>query len=213
MNIILPFRQLFALISAIAIPFKIIACLLFVWMIWQVCFKRESGDSDANSIFGAICMNIVILTLFLILLCMKIAYMSRIEASWGIWFYLILMVVLISALVIRRHSVLKQLLPLIVLIIACATIYPDGRFMISTSGITDYQTCVDTDNFLIDQFIKADTEDLDSFTLHAPDVSDDSEISWIFGNIGNCISTTLYNQGIISTEIKTTVIYDTKLQK
>ena len=198
-----PFEQLLAMVHALANPF---------FADYFYCKKYEEECTEVKIFLGVI-INLVITTLYLIILCAKVTYMSRIEASWNIWAYLILLVVIAFAVIIKRVSVIRMFFLPILFVMFFMIIQPDGRYLISTVGSTDYQICVNTDNYVLNQIMKADKEGKKEVTIMVPYYPDDSR-NWIFTNdMGERLSQTLYNHNLTRQKMNITIVNNMSLNE
>lgn len=198
-------KQLKSILGAIAKPFALISSILFAWVIIKALYDHyhdTTMQNECRKVIGVLLINMILLTIYLLILCSRVLYFSRIEASWGIWFYLILIDVVSFAYLMQTYSKLKVFLPIIIMSVLFSTAYPDGRFMISTVGQVSYYNCVKQDNDIINAIIAADRNDLDNATVTIKDYSDDCCSPLLSGGLGQSVSNALYNHGLISRKIK-----------
>lgn len=81
------------MLHALSAPFMIVLFTLVITVIILMSRGECHIRREALQRFVPIVCNEVLLTIFLLFLNAKLAYMSRIDATWGIWFYLILFIV------------------------------------------------------------------------------------------------------------------------
>ena len=178
------------------------------WMIYRIIRKDAQKDMYLLIIF-----NLLLVVIYLVVLCSGVNYMSRIEASWNIWFYVILITLIGVADFVSKCPCVKPLLLLFVLVCAVLAVYPDGRFLPSTIENVDYSTCVNTGKYITSQIIDAELDGQESVIVSVPCVDDDS-IEWIFGDdFGRVVMTTLYNHGIIHKQIEVETVNDPEFMK
>lgn len=200
LTILLPLRQLVTMLSAISIPFKILILIGIIGII-RTSVRRNLSMECKRILFELIANGMIVL-LFLILLCSVIGYMSRIEASWCIWFYLILLTLLgMSLLVVNSDVNCIKIFAVGTIFLIIAVYYPDGKYRISTVNGIDYETCVKVDRMLYDQIVEAsEAAEYDEdkiYTIITPQFKDEN-LRWampndnVEGQIG-----TLYKHGII----------------
>ena len=202
-----PLRQLYAMLQAIADPFMVVFVLALVWILY--CSLRKKGK-EGNMYFSVL-VNTAILTIYLILLGAIIPYVSRIEASWNLWFYVILITMMGIISFVARFEHLKVFLIPALFISFVATIYPDGRFLMSNLDHSDYETCVNVGNYMIDQIVEADNRGETYVEVHAP-IYTDEKLEWAYeGNFAQNVANALYNHGIIRNKIEVNTISDPNL--
>lgn len=223
-NIILSIKQLVALIKAMNKFFLLllIACTIYVLnklyknryakqgkRIREIRRKENNIQLEIIIIF-----NIIILSMYELVLNAKVKYMSRIEASWGIWFYCILFITIVLADIMKnnniRYILCLSLLDLIMLILA---VYPDGKFMPSNIHAIDYQECLRVDHLVQDAVISVDLKGEDKIVVFIPDCVGTAQ-EWAFGeDYGQLISDALYTNGVIRNKIEVITKRDIRLNK
>ena len=201
-------RQLAAMIRALSKPFILISVALFIVIVVHMWKKRFFNQTEFVSIFVNIICNEMFLVIFLLLLNTKTAYMSRIDASWGMWFYLITMMVVALAYVIREASAISQILPIMIPILVFAAVYPDGKFLMSTRENTDYQTCLQLDYYVINSIVEASEKEMAEIEIRIPDHSEDLRSLTYNENLGKVVADCLYTQGIIQNKPDVQTIVD-----
>lgn len=205
------FAQLLAMIQALRPVFALCLILILVWIVAR--HRRHRSFPDGGGLIRMVLVNLALTTAYLLILSSIVSYMSRIEASWNIWEYLILIVMIGIVRLLQCYPGLKCLMVPALFILMFSTAAPDGRFLISTVNSTDYETCMNTDVYILEQVQTADREGLDSVTITVPSYPDDTR-SWIFTNdFGERISQTLYNHGMIRQKLQIEVISDPSLNE
>ena len=206
------FQQLKAMLLAVSRPFVIMSGILvvivFVSMINRH-FHKGFWNEDESYVLLLI-MNIFLITVYLLVLCSKVLYMSRIEASWAIWFYMIMIDVVCLADIIKLFPRISSALPAMIIIVVLFAIYPDGRFMISTLNGTDYSACVKQDYMIINPIIEADKNMCEKVTVTIPDHSAEAEHSLLSDDLGQCVADAMYNHGLIRNRMKVTTRFEKK---
>lgn len=208
LSFITSLRQLATLAQAMSKPFITIAIVSVSWMIYRIIKKDIQTEMYLLMVF-----NLLLVVIYLVVLCSGVNYMSRIEASWNIWFYAILITLISIANFVSKYSCIKPFLILLAFLWAMLAAYPDGRFLLSTVKNVDYYTCVRTGEYITDQIIDAECTGQEFVVVYVPHVDDES-IEWIFGDdFGRVVMTTLYNHGIIHKQIEVETVNDPEFMK
>ena len=204
------FQQLKAMLLAVSRPFVIMSGILviivFASMINRHLHKGFWNEDESYVLL--LIMNIFLITVYLLVLCSKVLYMSRIEASWAIWFYMIMIDVVCLADIIKLFPRISVALPAMIIIMVVFALYPDGRFMISTLNGTDYSACVKQDYMIINPIIEADKNMCEKVTVTIPDHSAEAEHSLLSDSLGQCVANAMYNHGLIRNRIKVTTRFE-----
>lgn len=197
LSIMIPVKQLMVLVGALSKPFILMSACAFIWLlVMLVCKKEDRG------VYYLVLLNSILVISYLIILCSAINYMSRIEASWSIWFYIILVTLLGIANFVQTFPKTKSFLILGLILLSILAFYPDGRFLISTVGNIDYDTCAETDRYIVGQIVKASSGQQPKGQIHVP-LIEDEKLKWTFtDSYAESMAVTLYNHGIISEKIK-----------
>lgn len=211
LNLVLSIQQFIAILSGLSKRFLVVVLLLAVGSIILMCKKKLVGQDEFVHIFATIICNVTLLTVFLLLLNSKTAYMSRIDATWGIWFYLIVATAMMIAYIAKSVLLVKRLLPVAIPICLIATAYPDGKFLMSTREHTDYVTCVQLNEYVINQIMKASREEKEEVEIRIPDHSDDLRSLTYNEILGSTIADCLYIQGIIANKPDVRTILDKEM--
>ncbi len=190
--------QLRIMICAIAKPFMLISVVSFIGILFNRIVLYSKFDKEEKDIFDVYRMLIIslgFLTVFLLLLCAKIPYFARIEASYGVWSELSILIV-IAMIVTLKNSKVGMIV--IAAICTLCSIYPDGRYMISTMDETSYETCYEMDTYFVNTIYDAFTNGKEEVVMEIPDYTGTS-LEWAFGdNLGNAISKNMLKFGIIN---------------
>lgn len=204
----LAIRQFIAIICAFSKPFVVLVLLSIVSIVFYILTDRFCNKWELAQTFANMICNGILLTIFLLLLNSKCGYMSRIDASWGIWFYVITITVVAIAYIVRDISGMSKLMPVIILLSVLATAYPDGKFSMSTREHTDYETCVRLDQYVINSIVEADEKGLAEIIIHIPDHSDDLRSLTYNEGLGEKIANCLYEYNIIANKLSVITILD-----
>ena len=212
-------QQLIAITQAVAKPF-VVACIVFcgyviVCLAYSAIRKRELAaiSLPVKNTFLRIMINIIIYTIYMVILCSKVPYLSRIDASIGIWLEIIVLLLISVSAVIMNYPRIKRALPILVGLVFLCTLYPDGKFLNSTSGNTSYETCINTDEYIISKITEADKEGLTSIEIAMPDYSDQSYYLMVSESLGQAVSNALYTHGLINNEIEVKGVLDSQMNK
>lgn len=202
-------QQLIVMVRAFNKIFLAALLLSMLITIYQVSkFAQHNGYSNivVAEIPVLLVLNLVIFTVYQLLLNAQIHYMSRIEASWGIWFYCILLVtVTIVRMMSQRHiGVLVAIAAMVILL----AIYPDGRYALSNINDVSYEACVATDHLAIDAIMQAVADNESEVTIHIPDYSDTASAWGLNEGYGQLISEALYHNGIIDQQVTVITVLD-----
>lgn len=197
-DLVLAVRQLSAMIFALSKPFVMIMVLLAVITIFHILTGRLSKQAGIMQTLVILVCNMLMLTIFLLLLNSKLGYMSRTDATWGIWFYLITIMTVAAAYTIKTFPQAIKLLPVLLSLLMAAAIYPDGKFLMSTRENTDYQICVQLDQYVINNIMEAVHNGTDEIVIRIPDHSDDLRSLTYNEGLGEAVANCLYTQGIIA---------------
>lgn len=210
LDIVLSAKQLWAMIQAIALPFKIVFGVAVVGILLGLVRKNKVSRNIRN-LYVSVVVNAGLVTIYVVILGSVAHYVSRVEASWNIWFYVILITMMgIASFVLHVPKLKLFMLPVLVVWLALA-IYPDGKYKISTLGNTDYATCVNTGKYVMEQIVEADKKGEVSVEVHAP-IYTDPKLEWAFsGNFAEAVAGTLYNHGVIRNKLQVTTISDSLL--
>lgn len=203
----LSIRQLIAMIFAFSKPFVIVCILIFIVVIKKLIRDMHKYPQLENLLLSIVCSGILLM-IFLILLNAKFAYMARMDASWGLWFYLITIVVVAGAYLVKDSSLMTKLLPVAVPLFIFAAAYPDGKFLMSTRAHTDYEICMQLNQYVVNSIMAASEKGEAEITIRIPNHSDDLRSLTYNEGLGNTVAECLYNQGIISKRFNVQTIVD-----
>lgn len=201
-------RQLLAIMQALSKPFLLFLLVILSGLGVEFYKGRMNRKNDIVKLLAFILASGVLLTVFLLLLNAKCGYMSRIDASWGIWFYIIVFLVVIAAHMVKEYQKVFRWAPVILLFVIAASVYPDGKFSMSTREHTDYQTCVNLDQYMINCIKEADEKGLLEIIVKIPEHSDDLRSLTYNGNLGTKVAECLYAHGMIQNRIEVTTVPD-----
>lgn len=207
LDIILSLKQLLAMIQALAVPFKVVFGLAICGVLFCVVYKNKVSQNVQNLCI-LLLVNASLVTIYVIILGAAAHYVSRVEASWNIWFYVILITMIgVASFVSYVPKTKVFMIPALLVWLALA-IYPDGKYKISTLGNTDYATCVNTGKYVMEQIVEADQNGEKAVEVHAP-IYTDAKLEWAFkGNFAYVVMETLYNHGMIKNKLDVTTISD-----
>lgn len=193
LDMVRTFWQLKAIVFAVSIPFILIVAISVLYSVLSIVEKREAGSLILISVAG-----LIITFTFLFLLNAKVGYMSRVDATWGIWFYLILICGIVFSEMQSRLNLRTVISVGLVLLLLFLCYYPDGKYMISSSRNRNYELCYKTSSSYEQSIIEADKEGKDTLYIKIPDVEVYNGTNLTFyPGFGDNVSNTLYLNGII----------------
>ncbi len=128
LDIVRALLQFKAIMFAVSIPFIIIVVESIVYTVISILEKSEIRPLVLELLVG-----LAITFVFLFLLNSKVGYMSRVDATWGIWFYLILLCSIVFSKLQSRMNLRSGVSVGLLLLIFFLCYYPDGKYMISSS--------------------------------------------------------------------------------
>ncbi|NBJ91332.1 hypothetical protein [Parablautia muri] len=211
LNLALSVQQLIAILLGLSKRFVVVILLLAVGIALLLGKRRLEGQGEFADIFAMLLCNGILLTIFLLLLNSKTAYMSRIDASWGIWFYLIAATVVMAAYIAKSLPLMTKLLPIAIPICVIATALPDGKFLMSTREHTDYQTCIQLNKYVINHIMEASQEGKEEIVIRIPDHSEDLRSLTYNEALGITVADCLYIQGIIERKPDVKTVLDKEM--
>lgn len=212
-NLVVAKDQLFALLEAMNKVFALLAVLAILLVGVRLLQKKlpekfrqyVQTDQDKVSVEIMLAANIIILTIYELLLNAKVPYMSRIEASWGIWFYVILFVTLVLSGTVYNS---RSWYPVICGVLVILAVYPDGKYMNSNIHDTEAGVCMATSQLAVEPILEAAGQDMEAVEVRIPDYSGMAQ-AWGFGeNYGQLVANALFANGIIDEPITVTTILD-----
>lgn len=209
-------QQFQAMIDAFHKVFRA-AMILSLFVAGYACWRYMRGrrnDRERGSglpVTGVILLNLILLTAYELLLNAQIHYMSRIEASWGMWFYCVLLVAITLVQLTSRYC--TPAMPAVIAMVCVSVIYPDGRYCISDINDVSYEACMATDHLALDGIAQADDEHGYEVTIYIPDYTE-TDNAWGFGyGYGQTIADALYHNGVIQEPVKVMTISDRSLNE
>lgn len=211
-NLILSVQQLIAIVLGLSKRFMAVVLLSAVGTAVLLGKRRLDGQDEFIRIFAMMICNGILLTVFLLLLNSKTAYMSRIDASWGIWFYLIAATVVMVAYIAKSIPLMTKLLPVAIPICVIAAALPDGKFLMSTRENTDYQTCIQLNEYVINHIMEASREGKEEIVIRIPDHSEDLRSLAYNEALGITVADCLYIQGIIESKPDVKTVLDKEMR-
>ncbi|WP_143015177.1 hypothetical protein [Butyrivibrio sp. INlla18] len=197
LDIVRTLLQFKAIMFAVSIPFIIIVVESIVYTVISILEKSEIRPLVLELLVG-----LAITFVFLFLLNSKVGYMSRVDATWGIWFYLILLCSIVFSELQSRMNLRSGVSVGLLLLIFFLCYYPDGKYMISSSRNRNYELCYKTSSYYEQSIIAADKEGKDTLYIKIPEVEVYNGTNLTFyPGFGDAVSKTLYLNGIIDNVI------------
>lgn len=206
-SVVIAIRQLVALILAMNKMYMILLILAVGYLIFVgYTFLKQRKRTNEEIVAVILLLNVVFLTIYELALNAKIKYMSRIEASWGVWFYCILVVVFVISRLKK-----EKWLPVVMGIMLIIALYPDAKFMPSNINQVSYNVCINTDNQAVVPILNAQVQKRESITIEIPDYRGTPQ-AWGFGDdYGQLVADALLKNGIIDKHITVTTIQNIRL--
>lgn len=173
--------------------------LLTLYLYWK-CRNRSSESSFDSPIFPLLGLSFVLMTLYLILLGAKSApgYLTRPDAVYGFYFYLLLLMTAMIACCIHKAPGIQSVLPLLTVILILSNVGGSKPLRESNFPNIAPSSAYSVSQYLIDQLQTADRAGLSSITLYVP--KGDNNDNWPHPDyMGDNIMRTLYLHGLVST--------------
>ena len=148
--------------------------------------------------------------LYLSLLCAKLqGYMLRPDATYGIFFFIVVLLGIYLVYLGRELPWIRIALPLMLIIMFMETDTSGKTFLESTKRLIDPEICIAIDNDIMNQLIEAEKCGKTEIMLYVPEF--DTDDNWpIATYANNYFPEALYKYGILSEKIKITEIIPTQ---
>lgn len=184
---------IFVVVSAIAV------CLLG--------FRKESSN-HMISVFFTFMVGGVALLIYMVLLLAVVnwAMVSRAEYLFGLFFYLLIIVMLALCYLLKRYPGGMLVIPLALYVMLTCVNTTGQTFRDSNMKNTPADTWTMIGNDLVNQFIAADVQGLEYFELYVPVSEKDLNWPLFAGYNGFAIGDTLYEHGVTSRRIEFTSV-------
>lgn len=169
-------------------------------------FKKQSRDIFDKAFITTekiSVISLVITIIFLVLLCAKSTpnYLGRGDVLVSPAFSLFLIIFLNLVYIIKQYPKLQYILPIVVLFFCIEAMNNLKFYTESTIGRLSPAVCVNVDNDIIQQIVKADENGKTKMILNVP--KNKSKSNWPHPDyMGNVISSTLYRHGLIQNSIE-----------
>lgn len=209
LDLVRAFWQFKAILFALSIPFVIIIVESIVHYVIAILDKKPIRPL-LLVLLGAMSITFV----FLFLLNSKIGYMSRVDATWGIWFYLIFLCSVVTSEMFDRFNLgpCVTIVLLVVIILLCY--YPDGKYMISSSRNRNYNLCYKTSTYYVDTIVNANSEGKEVVEIAIPEVEVNNGTNLTFyPGFGEAVSKTLFLNGVIDKYVEVIEVVDPSLNE
>jgi len=205
------FLQLKTIILALSIPFTVIVLISLVFFVWKVIYQRDLKLLQYVLIFA---VSMLIVTVFLFMLNSIVGYMSRVDATWGIWFYLILIITLVMSDMLAFCKWRKFAFPLLLIIVIICCYYPDGKYMISSSRNRNYDLCYKASSYYETNIVQANASGENYLEIAVPEVTIGAGTNLTFyPGFGETVCKTLYLNGVVDEYFEPIEIVDPSLNK
>lgn len=205
--------QFKVILLATSVPFKLLA-LLSVGFIACRMIQNAINKHRIEPLYIVLGLSLVIITVFLLLLNSIVGYMSRVDATWGIWFFLIVICTLALDEILYSVENKMIIVPIVVLVFIVCSYYPDGKFMISSSRNRNYDLCYMTSTYYADNIVETDKNGLQTVEIAIPEVEiDDVTNLTFYRGFGDIVSNTLYLNGVIDHKVEVIEVIDSSLNQ
>lgn len=177
-------------------------------------FKRKNIEIINTNVLEVIALSFIFCLFGILIISAKSSpyYVTRPDAMWGIYFYVLLLIVLLLGELITITRKLEYLLPFILLLIFTRVVLSEGSFREPFMLNISYEDVVKIDNFIIQQVIDADENNLKEVTIYVPK-GDDND-NWPFPTyMGHALSSTLQKHGIITNTMDIHIHPDANVNK
>ena len=194
------FKSLYKNFNILLLIVSLIAVIIMIVITVKNRKKKTEFLQLKNYWFDSIYL-IVINVIYLVLLYMKAGsgYANRVDATWGIVFYILLFINVTIVFVNTKILFTKVALPIIIVLFSFVTINLNYRF---AQSIFDYTTAKNVDDYIINQIISADLEGKDYVEVLVPK-HEDSVSNWPQPwNMAMWLQNTLYSHGIIRNRMR-----------
>ena len=200
----------------------IVMVALFVWVLFRGRKTFENDDvkvsiSTLRRITLEILISFVVTSIYLVILCgiASPGYLSRNDVKIGVFFYILLEVVLLFGWAIgeSKNDRVALAFPILTFILAAQTLNYCKPYKDFNMNDLPYEQEVAMSTDLMEQFIAADEAGLDEFELHVvlnPNAGD----NWPYPSYaGDLIGDALFRHGVISRPIKAKTVFDESKNK
>lgn len=189
--------------------------VIFAGIVWY----RSQGDNSAiadnfSSALWLCGLSGVLVTIGLLLVSAKAApvYAGAISAMYGVFFYVLLFVIITFVYILENTNLMQYLLPLIAACLLMSTLSSDRVLRESNMGNHAPSSCAAVSKNLIRQIKAADQKGLKKMTLVVP--KGDNNDNWPHPKyMGSNIARTLYAHGQIDHKIEIKIRPDMALNK
>ncbi len=211
-NILESFSILVSMLAGINkfyIPLILLALVSFIYMV----IKK---DREYLVLIGEIFVSSVIYFLFLGIINSKVSpdYNSRVDVTYGLWFYIIFGVSISILMLIKNIDKIIYVLPLYILILTNECVGNISSY--NNYNITNLQSGMvyEIDQNIISSIIKASEDNVSEITIHVPQFSSNPERNWPLSvSVGDKISNCLYAYNIINRKVNVVIIPDESLNE
>lgn len=184
--------------------FAILGILIALIMLIRLRKKNKKTRIDRGIFIFS--LSAIISLVYTILLCAKVnyGYSTRSEYLFAFVFYGIMIIIFSISYILKRYGKLTCLLPISVIILICDVNTSGRTFRESNVVNISKEEVISISNNLLEQVITADEQQTDQLTLKVPKY--ESEDNWpqaIY--MGERITNTLYEHGIIDSKMKITI--------
>lgn len=180
--------------------------IIFLIVIIILIVKIRKKDKTAKIQLSILIKNIALFGISFVYLTLLYAktgggYAGRVDATWAIIFYGLLLFSLTFMLLIKRCPKIKIIIPFIIIISTLYVFNFNGKFMTGDDNL-DYKTIKEIDEFIINQIVEADMAGKNYVEVIVP-AHRSSESNWPHPwNMTIWLQNTLYSHNITRTRMK-----------
>ncbi|MCR4746314.1 MAG: hypothetical protein K5894_13950 [Lachnospiraceae bacterium] len=210
-------RKFIEISNNIGIVFLIIMAVVFIYMVIRIATDiiKMKKFEKIWELYGEYIFNIFLLIAVAIgtlVLCgtANAGYAGTVNATWGIWFFLILSILTGGLCILEKNDKLMKFSPAVLLTLIIMAIIPNAS--LKMAEYVDNEIAIKCDNYIVSEIIAADQEGKVSFELHLPDMK--SGDNWPLPiYMGQRMVNTLYHHGLIKNYMTVTSIPDSSINE
>lgn len=157
-------------------PLLWVLCIgLVLLIIYSIKHRKEKLGIVKNLLYILLVLFLNVAYIILLYMNAGYGYAYRIDATWGILFYLILLIMAIIIMCNKYIKVTEVTVPIMIVlffVVSANLNYPFAQ------SIFDAKAAKEIDNYIINQILEADKEGKSSTTVKVPKHADDSKTNW-----------------------------------
>lgn len=176
--------------------------------VWLLTWKKDSFSRAFLYLAMSFVVSIAALLLYMVLLMAKVSWYSvfRSEFLFGLFFYLILLLMLSLGYVLHRLPKSALAVPVLLYVLLTCINTTGQTFLESNMDNYPADICKAIGNDLVEQFVQADQAGLEYFELYVPVFKKDLNWPLYSGYNGFAIADALYEQGVTNRRLEFTAV-------